>query len=87
MQKQSSHLTQLRRIIALLLAIIEVFQIIKRYELICRRRDYHEPAKDDLDEFLSCGIDVKNTICIDCGCALQIVADDEDLDVYWIKEI
>lgn len=85
--QQHPRSTRLQLIMAMFLAVIEVFQIMKRYELVCRRRDRHEPLKEDVDEFMNCNMGTKNTTCIDCGCALQLELDDEDPTFFWVKEI
>ena len=88
MTKNQHHNTHLQRIIALLVAVIEIFQTMKKYELICKRRNYHEPEIKDLDEFMrSDTTDLKNTDCVDCGCALQLSFDDENSEIFWIEEI
>ena len=86
-QNIDSTSSPLRRILGFLFTIIVIFQIIKKYELICKKGDHHETRQEDLDEFLNDDTEPKNTECVDCGCALQLISDEEDSETFWIKEI
>ena len=77
---------QLQRIVALFVALLAILMIIKRYELVCRRRNRHEPLQIDMDEFIEKDMKMKYTECKDCGCALKLQSDD-DSNTYWIEEV
>ena len=78
--------TQLRRIIALFVALFAILIIIKRYELVCRRRNSHKPVQTDMNEFIEKDMKMKYTECEDCGCALKLQSDD-DSNTFWIEEV
>jgi len=78
---------QLHHIVALFVIFMAILQIMKKYELICKRRNYHNPQETDLDKFLNEDTVNVNTECVDCGCALQLLSDEFDSETYWIKEI
>ena len=79
---------QLHRIFVLVMIVITILQIIKKYELICKRRNYHDPNEVALNDFFDNKRPCINTECVDCGCALQITLDDDDdSNTYWIQEI
>lgn len=73
-------------IIEFFIIVFAVLQIMKKYELICKRRNYHEPKNNDLNIFFDDDSVIVNTECIDCGCALKLFSDGEDSNIYWIQE-
>ena len=76
---------QIRRILSILLAIL---LIIRRQELICKRKGNHEPLESDITIFMrDDSINTINTECEVCGCALQLDHDDTDHDIFWVREI
>ncbi len=78
---------RLQRLVALFYAICEIIQLMKRYEMICKRRDLHRPMDGDVKKFTASGKSTMNTVCDDCGSALQLSLDDDDPDILWVTEI
>lgn len=66
-----------------------MFEIVKsfaKYELVCKRRNCHEPNPEDLEDFLKNPAFRKETFCKDCGFMLEL-AQGDDKSKYWIDEI
>ena len=59
--------------------------VINQY--VCRIRDRHEPDASDADAFLSSGKESVRTRCVTCDCDLELRADPDSDDVYWIVEL
>ena len=89
---QNAHLRNLTSIrlqylITFFVILVDILRLMKRYEFICKRRNYHNPLNTDLDIFLANDSVTKDTICFDCGCAIRLIPDDENVDIYWIQEL
>ena len=67
--------------------MLKILKNLKDYDLVCKKRDYHEPNPDDLEEFIKNSKFPTETFCKDCGFALELRTDDEDPDFYWVQEI
>ena len=67
-----------------------MFRIVKnlaRYEIVCKRRNHHEPNQADLEDFIKNPSFRKETFCKDCGSSLELELDDGNSQHYWIREI
>ena len=72
-----------RRLAALVKALLTV--VFMPY--FCRLRNRHEPAGDCVSAFLDGGGETTPTKCTTCGCELELCADPDDEDLYWIVEV
>ena len=70
-----------------LAAALTAFLTIVFVPYFCRLRNRHEPAEDAVGAFLDGGGETTYTKCATCGCELELSADPEDEDLYWITEI
>ena len=67
-----------------------MFKILKNwtnYELICKKRDRHEPLRAELMDFKENPKFPKKTRCQDCGFEIELKIDEDDSGYYWVKEI
>lgn len=72
------------RILATAVAVMLTL-VVNQY--VCRIRDRHEPDASDTAEFLSSGEESMQTRCVTCDCDLELRADPDSDDVYWIVEL
>lgn len=65
----------------------ELVSNLKNYELVCKRRSSHAPLLEDKEDFIHNAKFPKETYCKDCGVALELKLDEDDPNMYWVREI
>lgn len=78
---------QEQRRLAALMTVLTALLTIVFMPYFCRLRNRHEPAEDAVSAFLDGGGETMSTKCSTCGCDLELCADPDDEDLYWIVEL
>ena len=66
--------------------MFKILKDMKNYEMICKKRDHHEPNQEDVEDFIKNRKFPKETFCTDCGIALELKLDADDDEAFWIRE-
>ncbi len=69
------------------MVVLGIIKHFIKYETTCKRRKYHNPNPEDLEDFLKNMKFGKETFCVDCDAAIELKQDEDDEESYWVKDI
>lgn len=66
--------------------LVENIIIIKKQEMICKRQGHHDPSDDMIQKYVQTSKPV-DTLCLSCGCALQLCEHPDDSGMFLVCEV